>query len=124
MSINPNPSKYFELKNLSSAQEDVNAQVFTKYYDSGELLLRGRSIDNQLNGRGQVFYRNGNIHCDLMYKDNQMHGICKGYYLNGVLALEVLFDMGRAVYGYYYKKSGKKTLMTQTQLERKSDDGL
>ena len=37
---------------------------------------------------------------------------------------QVLFDMGKAIYGAYYKKSGFKTIMTPLQLEKKSDSNL
>ena len=121
MSINPNINKVLRLQNLQLVQEESNVKIFTKNYDTGELHLRGRGVDGKLHGKNQIFYKNGNVHCNFIYKEGELHGLCKGYYLHGTLALEVLFDMGKAVYGFYYKKSGNKTLMTSKQLEQKSD---
>lgn len=105
MSTNPKIHGVLRLQNTRSLEQEENiAQIFTKHYDTGELLLKGKVANEKLNGRGTVFYKNGNIHCDLIYKDNQLHGLCKGYYLHGALSLEILFDMGIAVHGFYYKK--------------------
>lgn len=101
-----------------------DARVFKRYYDTGELLLRGEAIGSKLHGRGIVFYKNGNIKCLMQYKDHKLNGIVQGYYLHGALALEVDFKMGKAIAGAYYNKNGKKAIMKQAQLDRKTKENL
>ncbi len=111
-------SKNIEIPN----HNDV--RVFKRYYDTGELLLQGEAIGNKLYGKGIVFYKNGNIKCLMQYKDHKLNGIAQGYYLHGALALEVDFKMGKAIAGAYYRKNGKKAIMTQAQLEKKTEENL
>ena len=111
-------SKNIEIPN----HNDV--RVFKRYYDTGELLLRGEAIGNRLHGKGIVFYKNGNIKCLMRYKDHKLNGISQGYYLHGALALEVDFKMGKAIAGTYYRKNGKKAIMTQAQLDKKTEENL
>ena len=87
-------------------------------------MLRGEAFNGKIHGKGIVFYKNGNIHCIMHYRDGEMDGIAQGYYINGSLAMEIVFKMGKAVFGVYYKKSGKKALMTPTQLDRKTKETL
>ncbi len=98
--------------------------VFEKYDNRGALMLRGEAFDGKIHGRGIVFYKNGNVHCIMNYRDGELDGVAHGYYINGSLALEIFFKMGKAVSGFYYKKSGRKASMTPSQLDRKTKDAL
>ena len=53
-----------------------------------------------------------------------MNGIAQGYYLHGALAIEVIFKMGKAIAGAYYRKNGKKAIMTEAQLDKKTEYNL
>ena len=94
-------------------------RTFERYYEDESLMLRGEALHGVAHGKGRVFYKNGNIHCLLHYKDGELDGLVQGYYLHGSLALEVVFKMGKAIFGTYYKKNGKKAIMTQVQLDIK-----
>lgn len=113
-----NKGKVIEVSN------DNGVRVFERYYDTGELLLRGEAVGSKLQGKGITFYKNGNIKCSMHYKDHEINGIAQRYYLHGALALEVVFKMGEAIAGAHYRKNGKKAIMTQAQLDNKTEDNL
>ena len=116
---------YSDKKNKVIEISNYNGiRTYEKYDEDGRLILRGESLAGKLHGKGIVFYKNGNIHCIIHYKDGEMDGLAQGYYLYGSLAMEIVFKMGKTVSGAYYKKSGKKTLMTQAQLDRKTKENL
>lgn len=95
--------------------------MIKQYRDSGELYLSTNVKNNKSQGRAFTYYKNRNIYSDYNYKLNKRNGLCKGYYSNGKLSIEVIFRMGIALSGAYYKKNGFKSIMTSEQLARKSD---
>jgi len=110
-------TEYFEDKKAGS-------ELIKKYRESGELHLMMNIKNMKLNGRSTSYYKNGAIYCNLIYKDHQLNGLCKGYYSNGQLSIEVLFEMGKAVAGAYYRKDGLKHIMTENQLNKKTKNAL
>ena len=81
--------------------------TFEKYDSRGALMLRGEAFNGKIHGRGIVFYKNGNIHCLLNYREGELDGVAQEYHVNGSLAIKIVFKMGKAVFGTYYKKSGR-----------------
>ncbi len=97
-------------------------KLLRMYFEDGSLRAESPVENSQLNGTAFVYYKNGNIHCKIEYLDHQQNGLSQGYYRDGKKAIEVFFNRGRAMFGVYYKKDGIKNIMSQKQLDRKTEE--
>lgn len=64
------------------------------YYDSGELYLVENYLNNQLNGKQTVYFKNGNILSEGNLKNGKYEGIWKYYNEKGALVREKQFKDG------------------------------
>lgn len=96
---------------------DSKKYVLKSYYDNGQLVFQTNCInDKTIDDKIIYYYKNGNVKCDISYKNGVMHGLAKGYYMCGKIAMEVVWDNDQAVEGVYYNKNGIKKIMTKQQL--------
>jgi antitoxin component YwqK of YwqJK toxin-antitoxin module len=100
-------------------EADKEEFVLKSYYDNGQLIFQTNCIkDKTIDDKIIYYYKNGNVKCDISYKNGIMHGLAKGYYMGGKIAMEIIWDNAQAVDGVYYKKSGIKKIMTKQQLTK------
>lgn len=96
-------------------------EIMKKLYDNGNIKSEVFHIDKYI-FRIVMYYTTGAIGCEHFYNENhKIQGLAYGQYRNGKLAIQIYFQNGTAMHGYYYKKSGLKIKMTQKQLEARND---
>lgn len=89
--------------------DNPNEKIQYYYYNSGELSLKYKMINEFEQDTVTYFYRNGTIKEIYSVKDGKKNGIYRTYFANGQLALEMNYKMGIAEGSYVsYNSNGVK----------------
>ncbi len=110
---------YYENGTLMNEKTYKNGKLeglLKDYYRNGNLQLEAHYKNGMEEGIAKFYYETGNLRNEGNYKNGKPEGLAKIYYETGHLRAEANCKNGKAVSGYNYDKSGKKTKMTNDQL--------
>ncbi|HCC06628.1 MAG TPA: hypothetical protein DEP72_00485 [Clostridiales bacterium] len=67
----------------------------TNTLESGEIIVKTQSIsNNKLDGETKIYYKNGNLMCEAIYKDGYPEGLIILYYESGIKAVKAEVTKG------------------------------
>lgn len=105
--------KYYRSSGALNGTEDIleDYSIYSEYYISGELKLRGKKFDGKKEGEWNYYYEDGSKEAKGIYKAGKRFGSWTYYYESGVIKAEGEFitDLTDGIWIYYYESGITKT---------------
>jgi len=87
---------YEKFKSLETTTESEELTPHIEYYDNGNVWIKGqKNSKGQHEGIWEWFYKNGNIHMRIPYKEGKRNGIVEVFYENGNIESRTSYKDGK-----------------------------
>ncbi len=114
-----NPAKDYTLFQTDSFENKVASKIFVNKFDPSKHIIENYTEDGHIigrcfmqnklkNGPFQVFYLNGQIMTDELFKNGHKDGIQKEYYKNGQLKREEIYSLDSLLEFTDFDSTGKQ----------------